>query len=148
MARILCVEDQSDLLLLYIDILQAKGHAVAPFASVAGAMHHLVEEGADLLLTDWSLGLQTAAPLIEAAHSRQMPTMVLTGRLEECGLSGIQTDLVVEKPISAAELTTFVRDLLTTGEEPQPRTPGVYARFVSESFHGLSMRMEPRLAAE
>jgi DNA-binding response OmpR family regulator len=113
MARILCVEDDADLLQLYRKTIGSFGHEVIAVQSVPEGMQQMKSNTLHVLITDWSLGKQDAAPLIAAAREKKMPVMVISG--SAIGLSesySAPADLYLQKPIGTQELFGFIRELL------------------------------------
>ena len=113
MARILCVEDDSDLLMLYSQLIRDCGHEVVPEMNVTDAMQRLQQGRLQILITDWNLGRQNAAPLIDTARKMKIPVMVISGTPGGFAKSfSNQADLYLEKPIGTKEFFGFIRDLL------------------------------------
>jgi DNA-binding response OmpR family regulator len=113
MARILCVEDDADLLHLYSEIIGGFGHEVIAVQSVLEGMQEMKTNKLHVLITDWNLGKQDAAPLIAAAREKKMPVMVISGSAN--GLSdsySAPADLYLQKPIGTQEFFGFIRELL------------------------------------
>ena len=113
MARILCVEDDSDLLKLYSKLIRDCGHEVVPENNVPDAMRRLQQGRLQVLITDWTLGKQDATPLIATARKMKIPVMVISGSPDGFAESfSNQADLYLEKPIGTKEFFGFIRDLL------------------------------------
>jgi len=113
MARILCVEDDSDLLKLYSKLIRDCGHEVVPENNVPDAMQRLQQGRLQVLITDWTLGKQDATPLIATARKMKIPVMVISGTPDGFADSfSNQADLYLEKPIGTKEFFGFIRDLL------------------------------------
>jgi DNA-binding response OmpR family regulator len=113
MARILCVEDDADLLKLYGKVICGFGHEVVMASNVADGMDHLEERDLQVLITDWSLGKDDAAPLISSARKKKIPVMVISGSADGFAESFCkQADLYLQKPIGANEFFGFIRELL------------------------------------
>ena len=113
MARILCVEDDADLLNLYSTVICGFGHDVVAASNVPDGMEHIEAQHLQMLITDWSLGKDDAAPLIMAARKRKMPIMVISGTADGFAESFCkQADLYLQKPIGANEFFGFIRELL------------------------------------
>src|SRR4051812_33077001 len=113
MARILCVEDDADLLKLYSKVIHGFGHDVVPAANVHDGMEHIESLDLQVLITDWSLGEEDAAPLITAARKKKIPVMVISGSADGFAESFCkQADLYLQKPIGANEFFGFIRELL------------------------------------
>lgn len=113
MARILCVEDDSDLLMLYSKLIRDCGHEVIPEKNVPDALQQLQQGRLQILITDWTLGKQDATPLIVTARKMKIPVMVISGSPNGFAESfSNQADLYLEKPIGPKEFFGFIRDLL------------------------------------
>ncbi len=113
MARILCVEDDPDLLNLYIKSIRGFGHDVIAALSVPDGIKQMEERHPQVLITDWNLGRQDAAPLIALARKMKMPVMVISGSGDGFAESfSSPADLYLEKPIGPKEFFGFIRDLL------------------------------------
>ena len=113
MARILCVEDDADLLNLYSKVIRGFGHDVVAATNVPDGMEQIEFHDPQVLITDWSLGNEDAAPLITAARRKKMPVMVISGSADGFAESFCkQADLYLQKPIGANEFFGFIRELL------------------------------------
>jgi DNA-binding response OmpR family regulator len=113
MARILCVEDDPDLLNLYSKSIRGFGHDVIAALSVPDGIQQMEERRPQVLITDWNLGKQDAAPLIALARKMKMPVMVISGGADGFAESlSSPADLYLEKPIGPKEFFGFIRDLL------------------------------------
>src|SRR3954468_939548 len=105
MARILCVEDDTDLLKLYSKVIRGFGHYVVGVSNVSDGMENIETQHLEMLITDWSLGNDDAAPLITAARKKKMPVMVISGSADGFAESFCkQADLYLQKPIGSNEL--------------------------------------------
>ena len=113
MARILCVEDDADLLKLYTKVIRSFGHEVVVAANVFDGMEQMESQDLHVLITDWSLGREDAAPLIMAARRKKIPVMAISGGADGFAESFCkQADLYLQKPIGANEFFGFIRELL------------------------------------
>ncbi len=113
MARILCVEDDVDLLKLYSKVIRGFGHDVVAASNLPDGMEYIESQHLQMLITDWSLGNDDAASLITAARKRKMPVMVISGTADGFAESFCkQADLYLQKPIGANEFFGFIRELL------------------------------------
>jgi DNA-binding response OmpR family regulator len=88
MARILCVDDEPNVVALKCAILESAGHVVTTATSAHDAIAKLSHDIYDAVVTDWRLG---------DANGR--------------------ADLYLEKPVNPDELVTIVNELLKTGEK-------------------------------
>jgi len=113
MARILCIEDDPDLLKLYSKVIRDFGHDVVGATNVFDGMEQIQSHDLQVLITDWSLGNEDAAPLITAARKRKIPVMVISGSADGFAESFCkQADIYLQKPIGANEFFGFIRELL------------------------------------
>jgi two-component system phosphate regulon response regulator PhoB len=118
-ARILVVEDDTDLALLLTYNLEAEGYIAERAHCGDDAELRLAESPPDLVILDWMLpgvtGIEICARLRARNETRSLPVIMLTARGEEAervqGFSAGADDYVV-KPFSVAELMARVRGLL------------------------------------
>ena len=127
-ARILVVEDDTDLALLLTYNLEAEGYIAERAHCGDDAELRLAELPPDLVILDWMLpgvtGIEICARLRARNETRSLPVIMLTARGEEAervqGFSAGADDYVV-KPFSVAELMARVRGLLRRSR-PEPAT--------------------------
>jgi CheY-like chemotaxis protein len=99
--------------MLYSKLIRDCGHEVVPEMNVPDAMLRLQQGRLQILITDWNLGRQNAAPLIDTARKLKIPVMVISGSQKGFAKSfSSQADLYLEKPIGTKEFFGFIRDLL------------------------------------
>jgi len=119
MARILCVDDEPNIVKLKCAILEAAGHQVTPCTSAQDAIEKLKIAEYDAVITDWRLGDANGRAVVEAAkdHSN-MPVVVVSGFVNDAFQAAEPlADLYLEKPVNPEELVTIVNELLKTGEK-------------------------------
>jgi DNA-binding response OmpR family regulator len=119
MARILCVDDESNVVKLKCAILEAAGHQVTPCTSASDAIERLKHAEYDAVITDWRLGDASGRAVVQAAkdHSN-MPVVVVSGYVNDAFQAAEPlADLYLEKPVNPEELVTIVNELLKTGEK-------------------------------
>jgi DNA-binding response OmpR family regulator len=119
MARILCVDDEPNVVKLKCAILEAAGHQVTPCTSAADAIEKLKHAEYDAVITDWRLGDANGRAVVQAAkdHSN-MPVVVVSGYVNDAFQAAEPlADLYLEKPVNPEELVTIVNELLKTGEK-------------------------------
>jgi two-component system response regulator HydG len=119
MARILCVDDEPNIVKLKCAILEAAGHQVTPCTSAQDAIEKLKHAEYDAVITDWRLGDANGRAVVEAAkdHSN-MPVVVVSGFVNDAFQAAEPlADLYLEKPVNPEELVTIVNELLKTGEK-------------------------------
>src|SRR5688572_4166108 len=109
MAKILVVEDDSDVALCISDALQAQRHIVEDVASGAEASSRLKHYEYDLLILDWELPEVSGVEICQRyrREAGQAPVLMLTGRNaisdKELGLDAGADDYLT-KPFSTREL--------------------------------------------
>ncbi len=121
MAKILCVDDEANIVTLKCAILEAAGHVVTPATSAHEAIEKLKENTYDAVVTDWRLGDSNGRAIVQAAkmHST-MPVVVVSGYVAEAFQAAEPlADLYLEKPVNPEELVTIVNELLKTTESAQ-----------------------------
>lgn len=114
MARILCVDDELNVVTLKCKILEAAGHSVTPATSAHEAIERLEHDSYDAVVTDWRLGDNVGRAVVQAAkiHST-MPVVVVSGYVAEAFQAAEPlADLYLEKPVNPEELVTIVNELL------------------------------------
>jgi two-component system response regulator HydG len=123
MARILCVDDEPDVVSLKCAVLEAAGHIVTAATSAHDAIQKLGINSYDAVITDWRLGDADGRAVVQAAklHSGT-PVVVVSGYVTEAfQATEPLADLYLEKPVNPKELVTIVNELLKTGDRPAPR---------------------------
>ena len=126
-ARVLIVDDDSELRRFLTTVLRAHGHAVDAVDGEARALRSLASRGADLVLLDLALpdgdGLSV---LRELRQWSGVPVIVVTGRADETGkvaaLDGGANDYVT-KPFGVAELLARIRAQLRVHASTQGDPP-------------------------
>lgn len=118
MARILCVDDDPEAVLLKSSILERAGHTVTTSQSAGDAINKLQHFTFDAVVTDWRIGAQDAHSILEAAKNYDRgPVVVVSGFVEEAfQASEPLADLYLEKPVNPEELVKIVAALLRTGK--------------------------------
>lgn len=118
MARILCVDDDPEAVLLKSGILERAGHTVTTSQSASDAVEKLQHLTFDAVVTDWRIGAQDAHSILEAAKNYDSgPVVVVSGFVEEAfQASEPLADLYLEKPVNPGELVQIVAALLRTAK--------------------------------
>lgn len=118
MARILCVDDDPEAVLLKSGILERAGHTVTTSQSASDAIEKLQHLTFDAVVTDWRIGAQDAHSILEAAKNYASgPVVVVSGFVEEAfQASEPLADLYLEKPVNPEELVQIVAALLRTAK--------------------------------
>jgi DNA-binding response OmpR family regulator len=121
MARVLCVDDDVQVLELKRTILERAGHGVDVSSSVEEALKRLEEGSYDAVITDWWFGPHDALRVIQKAKaSAAMPVLVVSGFVAEALVSlGTGADIYLEKPVNAVELTSALDKLIAEGKQRQ-----------------------------
>lgn len=133
MAKILCVDDEPNIVSLKCTILEAAGHQATPSTSAEDAIHKLEHNSYDAVVTDWRLGTANGRAVLQAAKANStMPVVVVSGYVSEAFQAPEPlADLYLEKPINPEELVTIVNELLKIGDkmhaEQESSEPGQLA---------------------
>jgi DNA-binding NtrC family response regulator len=125
MAKILCVDDEPNIVTLKCAILKAAGHQVTPSTSAHDAIDKIEHNTYDAVVTDWRLGDTSGRAIVQAAKTHSaMPVVVVSGYVAEAFQAAEPlADLYLEKPVDPQELVTIVNELLKTNEQqPEPST--------------------------
>jgi len=125
MARILCVDDEPNVVRLKCAILEQAGHDAVAATSAQQAVALIRSQQFDAVVTDWRLGEGSGHSVVAAAKSRSaMPVVVVSGYVEEAyQASEPLADLYLEKPVNPEELVTVVNELLRAGSRFQIARP-------------------------
>ena len=124
MAKILCVDDEPNIVTLKCAILKAAGHQVTPSTSAHDAIDKIEHNTYDAVVTDWRLGDTSGRAIVQAAKTHSaMPVVVVSGYVAEAFQAAEPlADLYLEKPVDLQELVTIVNELLKTNEQPGTST--------------------------
>ncbi|SRR5258706_4008796 len=119
MARILCVDDEPNVVKMKCAILETAGHDVTACASAKDAIEKLRTEDYDAVVTDWRLGDANGRAVVQAAKDHaNMPVVVVSGYVNDAFQAAEPlADLYLEKPVNPEELVTIVNELLKTGDK-------------------------------
>jgi two-component system response regulator HydG len=119
MAKILCVDDEPNVVKMKCAILEAAGHDVTPATSAHDALEKLKHETYDAVVTDWRLGDANGRAVVEAAKDHtNVPVVVVSGYVNDAFQAAEPlADLYLEKPVNPEELVTIVNELLKIGEK-------------------------------
>jgi DNA-binding response OmpR family regulator len=114
MARILCVDDEPNVVTLKCRILEAAGHNVTASTSAQDAIEKLEHDTYDAVVTDWRLGDNVGRAVVQAAKNHAtLPVAVVSGYVAEAFQAAEPlADLYLEKPVNPEELVTIVNELL------------------------------------
>lgn len=119
MAKILCVDDEPNVVKMKCAILEAAGHDVTPATSARDALDKLKKQSYDAVVTDWRLGDANGRAVVEAAKDHaNVPVVVVSGYVNDAFQAAEPlADLYLEKPVNPEELVTIVNELLKIGEK-------------------------------
>lgn len=114
MARILCVDDDQNAVVLKKSILEKAGHLVASCDSVDDAVRELGRHRYDAVVTDWRLGEASGRSIVQAARETSgVPVVVVSGYVSEAYQAAKPlADLYLEKPVDPRELVQVLSTLL------------------------------------
>ena len=123
MARILCVDDEPNVVSLKCAVLEAAGHTVTAATSAHDAIEKLGSNAYDAVVTDWRLGDADGRAVVKAAKAHSgTPVVVVSGYVTEAfQATEPLADLYLEKPVNPKELVTIVNELLKSGESAAQR---------------------------
>jgi CheY-like chemotaxis protein len=116
-ARILVVDDETDLVATYERLLRRQGYRVVSVGSRAAGLLAVEADPPNLLISDLRLPDGDGLDVVRAARSSPAPTpaIVVTG-FPSAGARqaafAAGASAFISKPFSAAELTRVVRDLV------------------------------------
>lgn len=118
MARILCIDDEQQVVQLKCAILEQAGHDVTIATSAQEALDLISANVYDAVVTDWRLGDGNGRGVVLAAkHQSTMPVVVVSGFVAEAYQAAEPlADLYLEKPVNPEELVTIVNELLKASE--------------------------------
>ena len=119
MARILCVDDEPNIVNLKCAILEHAGHTATPATSAREAIELMQSQEFDAVVTDWRLGSASGHSVVIAANRASTPVVVVSGYVGEAYQAAKPlADLYLEKPANPEELVTIVNELLKANERP------------------------------
>ena len=122
--RILVVDDDSDLRLLYTDVLALPGYHVDAAEDGAAGWEALQANNYHLLITEHSLPKLTGVELVKKLCSARMalPVIMATGQLPAEALAqtpSLQLTAVLPKPFAVDELLDTVEKVLRATDNPR-----------------------------
>ena len=114
MARILCVDDDPEIIALKQKILETAGHTVTACVSAEQAMHALDTQTFDAVVTDWRLGDGVGRSVVQSAKAHSSaPVIVVSGYVSEAFQAAEPlADLYLETPVNPVELIKVMDTLL------------------------------------
>ena len=116
MAKILCVDDDPDVLALKRNILEQAGYEVTTCISAEDAIRAIQRVAFDGVVTDWRLGPESGRAIVEAAKAQSaVPVVVVSGFVAEAFKAAEpMADIYLEKPVDPRELVKILDTLLDT----------------------------------
>ncbi|MBT9333211.1 response regulator [Paracidobacterium acidisoli] len=116
MARILCVDDDTEIIRLKRLIFEQAGHSITACTNAADAMRILQTQDFDVIVTDWRLGQDSGRSIVQAARQlarSTVPVLVVSGYVDEAFQAAEPlADLYLEKPADPRELLQVLEALL------------------------------------
>lgn len=113
-AKILCVDDDPDVVALKRTILEHAGYEVTTCISAEDAIREIQQGSFDGVVTDWRLGRDRGRAIVEAAKAQSaVPVVVVSGFVAEAFQSAEpMADIYLEKPADPRELVQILGTLL------------------------------------
>lgn len=114
MAKILCVDDDPDVIALKRNILEQAGYEVTTCISADDAIREIQRVAFDGVVTDWRLGRERGRAIVEAAKAQSaVPVVVVSGYVAEAFQAAEpMADIYLEKPADPRELVQILDTLL------------------------------------
>lgn len=116
MSKVLCVDDEHEVLITMCRVLEGAGHTVSSAESAREAIAKIVNNAYDAVVTDWRLGDADGRAVVQAVRSQgdgAMPVVVFTAYKEDAITAPEPfADLYLEKPVEPEELITILEELL------------------------------------
>ena len=114
MAKILCVDDDPDVIALKRSILEQAGYEVTTCISAEQAIREIQRVAFDGIVTDWRLGQERGRAIVEAAKAQSaVPVVVVSGFVSEAFKAAEpMADIYLEKPVDPSELVKILETLL------------------------------------
>ena len=120
MAKILCVDDDPDVIALKRTILEQAGYEVTTCISAEDAIREIRRVAFDGVVTDWRLGRERGRAIVEAAKAQAaVPVVVVSGFVSEAFKAAEpMADIYLEKPADPRELVQILDTLLQARPVP------------------------------
>ena len=138
---VLIVEDERDIAALFRHVMDLAGYRTEIAANGSLALERLSHSEPDVVLLDLTLpevsGVEVLKNMRADERLRRTPVVVITAHYELAGNLEVEPDLVMLKPVSAAQLTSLVQRLAQGrhsaetepfGESPWDAVTGLYNR--------------------
>jgi two-component system OmpR family response regulator len=120
-ARILVVDDETDLTATYERLLRRRGHGVVAAASRGAGLAAIDALPLDLVIADLRLPDGDGLDLVRAARSVATPVIVITGLASEVSRReslAAGASAYLSKPFSAAAFAALVDETLSAARGP------------------------------
>jgi len=128
MARILLIDDEPNIRLLYATMLSERGHEVREASSGCEALEYLERESVDLVVLDIKLGRENGLELLQEIVNRhpRVPVILLTA------YTSFQDDytswLAIRYIVKGTDTTAFVDEVERVLGEARSATPRMEVR--------------------
>ena len=128
MSKVLCVDDEHEVLITMCRVLEGAGHTVSSAESAREAVAKISSNAYDAVVTDWRLGDASGRAVVQAAKNNStVPVVVVTAFVREAYEAAEPfADLYLEKPVNPEELIIIVNELLKhRNGSPPPETQDI-----------------------
>jgi two-component system response regulator HydG len=116
MSKVLCVDDEHEVLVTMCRVLEGAGHTVSSAESARDAVAKILSNAFDAVITDWRLGDADGRVVLQAVRNQgdgAMPVLVFTAYKEDAITAPEPfADMYLEKPVEPEELITILEVLL------------------------------------
>jgi DNA-binding response OmpR family regulator len=114
LTKILCVDDDPDIISHKRTILERAGYEVMTCFSAEDAVRTMEQVEFDAVVTDWRLGQERGRVVVEAAKANPVvPVVVVSGYVAEAFRAAEpMADIYLEKPADPRELVQILSTLL------------------------------------
>jgi DNA-binding response OmpR family regulator len=114
LAKILCVDDDPDVVSQKRTILEQAGYEVTTCISAEDAIREIRQTAFDGVVTDWRLGSERGRAVVQAAKAHfAVPVVVVSGYVAEAFQAAEpMADIYLEKPADPRELVQILHTLL------------------------------------
>jgi DNA-binding response OmpR family regulator len=124
-AKILCVDDEENQLILRKMVLEQASYSVLTANSAATAIEMFRSEPIDLVIVDYYMpGMNGLSLARELRRIRKVPIVILSAFAELPGEAIGSADVWITKGISSQELLSRVEELLSDGTVPPASAAG------------------------
>jgi CheY-like chemotaxis protein len=116
MSKVLCVDDEPEVLVTMCQVLKGAGHTVSSAGSAREAIAKISNDEFDAVVTDWRLGDADGRTVLQAVRNLgdgAVPVVVFTAYKEDAITAPEPfADLYLEKPVEPEELIKILEELL------------------------------------